>query len=136
MLEYAHFINKDRKDAYTYLERALNAANTKEYCSMQKGEIEYWIAYMLDNGLGREKDIKEAYRHYSISSGLGFEKAKEELKTFKKTIFGWKKIQKEFVYLYDKETIIKREEQRDVKKINKNNVFQIFNKMGLSELWM
>ena len=80
------------KDAYVYLKLALDAANEKDYCSQQKGEIEYWIAYMLDSGLGVPSNLEEAFRHYSKSAELGFEKAQEEIQHFKKSIFGWKKI--------------------------------------------
>ena len=88
----SHPTDKDYKDAYVYLKLALDAANEKSYCSQQKGEIEYWIAYMLDNGLGIQGNLEEAFRHYSKSAELGFEKAHEEIKHFKKSIFGWKKI--------------------------------------------
>ena len=88
----SHPTDKDYKDAYVYLKLALDAANEKSYCSQQKGEIEYWIAYMLDNGLGIQVNLEEAFRHYSKSAELGFEKAQEEIKHFKKSIFGWKKI--------------------------------------------
>ena len=91
-LRSSHPTDKDYKDAYVYLKLALDAANEKSYCSQQKGEVEYWIAYMLDNGLGMQSNLEEAFRHYSRSAELGFEKAQDELKHIKKTIFGWKKI--------------------------------------------
>ena len=80
------------RDAYVHLKLALDAANEKSYCEHQKGEIEYWIAYILDKGLGVQCNLEEAYRHYSKSAELGFQKSQEEVKRFKKTIFGWKKI--------------------------------------------
>ena len=87
-----HSTDKDYKDAYVYLKLARDAADQKFYCSEQKGEIEYWIAYMLDKGLGVQRNLEEAFRHYSKSADLGFEKAQEEIKHFKKSFFGWKKI--------------------------------------------
>lgn len=80
------------KDAYVYLKKALEAANDKEYCLHQKREIEYWIGYMFDNGLGVKRNLDEAFRHYSKSAELGFSKAQDEMKRFKKSIFGWRKI--------------------------------------------
>lgn len=80
------------RDAYIYLKLALDAANRKGYCADQKGEIEYWIAYMLDNGLGMPSDLDSAISHYTRSTELGFEKAQEALRHFKKTFFGWKRI--------------------------------------------
>lgn len=83
---------RDYKDSFVYLQYALDAASEKNYCEDTKGEVEYWIAFMLDQGLGLPVNPAEAFRHYSISAELGFEKASNELKHFKKTIFGWKKI--------------------------------------------
>lgn len=84
--------DKDYKDAYVYLKLALDAAEEKDYCSQQKGEIEYWIAHILDKGLGIQSNLEEAIRHYTKSAELGFEKAQDEIKHFKKSIFGWKRI--------------------------------------------
>ncbi len=87
-----HQSEQKYKDAYVYLGLAMDAANEKEYCANQKAEIEYWIAYMLDKGLGMQSNLVEALRHYSKSAELGYDKASEEIKHFKKTLFGWKKI--------------------------------------------
>ncbi len=83
--------DKEYREAYMYLKHALQAANEREYCRMQKSETLFWIAYMLENGLGIQRNLDEAFKYYSKSAELGSTKAQEEIKHFKKSIFGWKK---------------------------------------------
>lgn len=80
------------KDAYVNLKLLLDVADEEDFFSNQKGEVEYWLAYIVDHGLGIQSNLEEAFRHYSKSAELGFDKSQEEIKHFKKTLFGWKKI--------------------------------------------
>lgn len=91
-LSFKHPADTDYKEALISLKMALIVSNEKDYCSQQKGEIEYWIAYMFDNGLGVSKNLKEALSHYRKSAEYGYEKSKSEIHHFKKTLFGLKKI--------------------------------------------
>ncbi len=80
------------RDANIYLKLAKEAAETTEYCASQNGEIEYWLGCIYDKGLGVPVNYEAAYLHFFKSGELGFEKALDEVKHFKKTLFGWKKI--------------------------------------------
>lgn len=79
------------KDVHIYLNMAQDVATMKDYCSEQLAEIEYWLGYLYDNGLGTQINIEAAYMHYLKSSEKGNSNAADALKHFKKSIFGWKK---------------------------------------------
>ncbi len=80
------------KEAYVDLKLLSDIADEEPVFARQKGEIEYWIAYMIDNGLGVQCDLEEAFRHYTKSAELGYAPSQEAMQHFKKSIFGWKRI--------------------------------------------
>lgn len=80
--------------AFYCLQCALKAAsvNREVLLDMKVPEMHYWLAYMFDNGLGTEQNVRAAYEEYNISAQMGYEKAGDELRHFKKTMFGVKRV--------------------------------------------
>lgn len=75
------------------LEQAKQCTESDDYFYKGKlGEILFWMGYMVERGLGFQKDLELAFNLYTQSASQGFEPAQKEIPLFKKTLFGWKKL--------------------------------------------
>lgn len=74
--------------AHRYLSLAQETATTDFYI----GEIELCYGKMNKDGLGIPQNLEEAYKHFTVAASKGNTEAEEELKHFKKGLFGWKLI--------------------------------------------
>lgn len=72
--------------------RALEKARTEEIVEYKIGEVDYLTGLLFERGLGLPASANQAVEFYIKASDKGCEEAKEALKGFKKSFFGWKKI--------------------------------------------
>lgn len=77
---------------YKLAHRYLSLAQEKATLDFQIAEIELCYGKMNKEGLGIPKNLEEAQKHYTIAASKGNTEAIEELKHFKKGLFGWKLI--------------------------------------------
>lgn len=56
------------------------------------GKAEYLLGKMYEDGLGVISDINEAIRHYQKAVDMGIDEAKDAMKKYKGTFWGWKRI--------------------------------------------
>ena len=77
---------------YKLAHRYLSLAQEKAISDFQIGEIELCYGKMYKDGLGIPKNLEEAQKHFVLAAAKGNSEAKEELKHFKKGLFGWKLI--------------------------------------------
>lgn len=64
----------------------------KAKADYEKGEVDLCFARMYRDGFGVEKNLEKAFQLYSSAVKYGNYEAEEEIKHFKKTLFGWKLI--------------------------------------------
>lgn len=72
--------------------QALEKARAEEIVEYKTGEVDYLTGLMFERGLGLPASANQAVEFYIKASDKGCEEAKEALKGFKKSFFGWKKI--------------------------------------------
>lgn len=77
---------------YKLAHRYLALAQEKLTLDFQIAEIELCYGRMNKDGLGIPQNLEEAYKHFSLAASKGNVDATEELKHFKKGLFGWKLI--------------------------------------------
>ena len=78
----------DYKKAYKYL--SLAQENVK--LDFQKADIYLCYGRMNKDGLGIPRNLEEAYKYFTLAASKGSSEAIEELRHFKKGLFGWKLI--------------------------------------------
>lgn len=86
------YMEKSSKTDYGLAYRYLIMAKDHQYTDYFLGEIEYCFGKMSRDGLGRPKNLEEAQAHFANAVSKGYKQAEEELKHFKKGLFGWKLI--------------------------------------------